>query len=510
VKRRAARLLGTTVSTIALLAGVAGMGAGAPGSPRLKAGPLLPLVASTHRGVAAAGIPAGPSAPGDPVIGASFNGQSDPNFTPPDANGAIGPSVFVEVINSDMAIFNRQGTKLSSATFNTITGDSGSLSDPIVLWDPDTQRFYYNVWNIDTQTMDWGFSRTANPTSTSAFCNYITGFGYATSEFPDYPKLGQTKGFLLIGVNHYPSLSSAHADRTDVLWIQKPQGSDPVTTCPANTFNKGKFTDLRNQDGTIAFTPVPAIQTDPSGTGFVVASSDIECPDICGTGTLITVFAVRANPSNPNTPQITRGHSIQVPGFQPPEDAPQPNPLFKIDTLDGRLTHAVSGVDPSLGKVAVWAAHSVKGGAGAQIRWYEIVPTPVKHPTVADSGVVTHASLWVYDAGISTDRTCNPTGCAHGNAMVLGFTTSSATSIPAVRMVSKVGTGPQSGMVLVANSPAPHSDFGCVQLGYCRWGDYGGATPDPAADPGGPVGKVWLTNQIAGPTAGSWNWEATP
>jgi hypothetical protein len=142
-------------------------------------------------------------------------------------------------------------------TFNTVTGDSGSLSDPMVLWDPDTQRFYYNVWNIGTQTMDWGFSKTANPTSTTAFCNYITGFGYATTEFPDYPKLGQTKGLLLIGVNHYPSLSSAHTDRTDVLWIQKPQGSDPVTTCPANTFNKGKFTDLRSKDGNHRLHPGP-------------------------------------------------------------------------------------------------------------------------------------------------------------------------------------------------------------------------------------------------------------
>ena len=50
----------------------------------------------------------------------------------------------------------------------------------------------------------------------------------------------------------------------------------------------------------------------------------------------------------------------------------------------------------------------------------------------------------------------------------------------------------------------------------CRWGDYGGATPDPAASLSAANGEVWLTNQWT--TGGSvfasgdqtWNWEARP
>jgi len=443
------------------------------------------------------------------VTGTSFPGFADPDFTPPDANGAIGPNTFVEVVNADMAVYNRLGVLMDTASFNTITGDGNQLSDPTVLWDPDTQRFYYNVWDISTQTMDWGFSETDSPASTADWCNYISSFGYTPSEFPDYPKLGQTKNFLLIGVNHYPDLVS-NSDRSDLLWIQKPQGSGPVTTCPPNTFGTGKFTSLKNQDGSHAFTPVPAIQTDPNGIGFVVASSDTECPSLCTTGTLLTVYGLRANPNNPSVPQLSKGHSIRVTPYDPPDDAPQPNPEWNIDTLDARLTHAVSGVDPSSGKVAIWTAHSVKGGAGSQIRWYEILPTPIVHPSLADSGTVTDASLWIYDAGISTDRTCSATACAHGDAMVLGFTTSSATSLPGVQMVSKIGTGPQSAITLVTTSPAPDSSFGCPLLGYCRWGDYGGATPDPAAPQTGATGAVWLTNQTSGPSDGTWNWEATP
>lgn len=90
----------------------------------------------------------------------------------------------------------------------------------------------------------------------------------------------------MIGVNHYPSLTAMHADRSDLLWIDKPQGSAPITTCPlAQTFLHGIFKNLRNQDGSQAFTPVPAIQDDASTSGWVLTSSDVECPDICGTGT---------------------------------------------------------------------------------------------------------------------------------------------------------------------------------------------------------------------------------
>jgi hypothetical protein len=55
-------------------------------------------------------------------------------------------------------------------------------------------------------------------------------------------------------------------------------------------------------------------------------------------------------------------------------------------------------------------------------------------------------------------------------------------------------------------------DFGCAQLGFCRWGDYGGATPDPAASLTAAHGEVWLSQQYVG-TNGSddtWNWEALP
>jgi len=458
-------------------------------------------------------VPAASAGGANPIVGVSWQGINDGSVTPPDTNGAIGPLSYVEIINLKVAIYTRAGALTTSATLGALTGHSQfCLSDPMDLWDPASQRFFYNVWDVCASTMAWGFSKDTNPTSVpGSFCNYTASFGYNPStDIPDYPKLGQTTDFLMIGVNHYPSFSSLHADRTDLLWINKYKDPNPVTTCPSSsTFGTGIFKNLRNGDGTEGFTPVPAIQTDSSGTGWVTTMSDIECPDICGSGTKISIHAFRTNPTNPAVPQFkVTGKDVTVGSFTSPPDAPQKGTSNLLDTLDGRLTHSVSGRDPAHGnKMGVWVSHTVMGSAGAQINWYEINPLPINTPTVIQSGTVSNASLYVFNSGISNDRACDLTGCAHGDSMVLGFSTSSSTAFPATQMVSKIGTGAQSSFVLVKQSSTFDADFSCAPT--CRWGDYGGATPDPTKK-GGSTGEVWLTNEWTNGTNQTWNWEATP
>ena len=462
-------------------------------------------VAAAHASADLAPAPAPRLAP---TIGPSWQGTSQSSVTPPDPNGAIGPNSYVETVNVRMAIYSRTGSSIASANFSSLTGNSNG-SDPMVLWDPDTQRFYYNIWNTGNASMDWGFSKDNNPTTIpGSWCRYETSFGYPTTSFPDYPKLGQTKDFLMIGVNFYPSSSSSQSTSSDLLWISKPQGQGTVTTCPsAGTFTSGKVTGLLNNDGTQAFTPMPAIQTDPSSTGYVLGMSDIECPPVCGTGTKLTVFTIT---NNAGVPAVSAPNSITVGSYTSPPSAPQRNSNRTIDTLDGRITHAVSGFDPNLNAVGVWVSHTVSGGAGSQINWYEV---NTGTGTLAQSGSVSSATSYVFNSGISTDRTCTATTCAHGGAMVLGFTTSSTSAFPAIQMVSKIGSGAVSGFVLVKQSTTSDKNFSCSP---CRWGDYGGATPDPAASLTATNGSVWLSNQWT--TGGSafasgdqtWNWQATP
>ena len=437
--------------------------------------------------------------------GASWQGIAQSNLTPPDPNGAIGPSSYVEIVNQKMAIYSRTGTLIQSG--NLTNFGSGSLSDPMVLWDPDTQRFYFNVWNTNNATMVIGFSKSSNPATvtTTDWCSYTESFGYATGNFPDYPKLGQTKDFLLVGVNLYPSSSSTTSTQSDLLWTAKPQGQAPITTCPAAP-NHGRIQNLLNTDGTQAFTLVPAIQTDPSSTGYVMGSADVECTaNPCGnTGNFLTEFTIT---NSGGTPAVSAPTKISVTTFMVPPSAPQSGTSNKLDTLDGRLTHAVSGFDSRFNTTTIWTVHTIAGGAGSMVKWYEIKVGG----TIAQQGKVNSTSFSFLNGAISNDRACSATSCAFGDSMVIGYTRTSTTSFPTDLMVSKVGAGAQGGATVIHASTTFDKNFSCSP---CRWGDYGGATPDPAANQAGAHGEVWLTNQftkggsVFASGDGTWNWEA--
>jgi hypothetical protein len=453
-----------------------------------------------------------PSAGRDPIVGIEFQGQSDANFTPPDTTGAVGPTRFLEVVNSRFGIYDRAGALLDSGTLNVLAGVSSSriVFDPQALWDPQTQRFYYAAVNSNSfftsHQLVFGWSKTSAPTTDADWCKYSFGFGYTGGDLPDYPKLGDSQDFILIGANVFDGGVSFQS--ADVAYVGKPA---PGTTCPSlSSLRKGKVTDFRDANGTQTFTPIPANQTDASNTIVIVSNDPYEA-----TRNFLTVFAVtpRANEA-PFSGRGPTGKSVPIASYSMPPAAPQSGTSHVLDTLDARVTQAVSAIDPlHSNKVALWTQHAVLGGAGSQVRWYEIDAHAIT-PVTLQTGTVTSGSLYAFNGAISPDRAHDGITAAFGGNMVLGFSTSSSSSFPAIQMVSKVGAGAQSGFVLVQSSPGSNWDFSCDP---CRWGDYAGAVPDPAAPQIGSVGAVWLSNQwnVAGLGSDAvdwrtWIWSATP
>jgi fibronectin type 3 domain-containing protein len=461
-----------------------------------------------------AGVNAGGSTPitspaDPPVAGPSWNGQYETDLTPPDPTGAMGPTSYIELINLRYGIYDRSGALISQGTMQDLTGlPQGDLSDPQIAFDPDTGLFYYSILDFNTNQFGVGWSLNDHPQSAADFCRYVAGFGYGDYYLPDYPKLGLSKDFILIGSNVF--LLQFLYTGSDLAWISKPPAG-PLAGCPSpSTFQFGSFSGLTSQDGSDATTPVPAVQTDPSGTGWVVAAPDVSA----GSADYLTVFPVTKSGSGAAV--LGAARTVFVPSYSVPAAAPQPGGPT-LDTLDGRLERAVSGVDPAQGgAMAVWTAHAVFGGAGSEERWYEIDPV---NATLFQSGVATSDTLSVWNGAVSPDRAVNGSTAVFGESMVMGFSTSSPNDYPAIQMVSKTGGDRQSDFVLVKQSPGPNVDFSCASP-YgppCRWGDYSGASPDPAADPNGTVGAVWLSgewNEASADASGmdwrTWNWRAVP
>jgi hypothetical protein len=442
---------------------------------------------------------------------------NDGTLSPSDSNGSIGPDRYIELINGTSAfggtvgynVYDRTSASLSNGTLNDFAGVASTdfVFDPQVGWDALTGRFYYVMDDITnagsgTNELAFGWSMTSSPSSAANFCHFT--FAYPGNQFPDYPKLGWSQKWGLVGVNVFTSSSGTYVE-SDVFYFMKPPAG---STCP-NSATTGVKTNLLNQDGTQAFTPVPARSTEPNtalSDGIIVANN----PYGAGTQNYITQFTVFPTPA---APFIYPGKAITIAPFAFPPSADQPGLPASISTLDGRLTNAYLSRDPRLGKLAVWTQQTVANATGteSEVRWYELDSLGL---TVLQNGAATDPTGDAYNGAISPDRANNGTTRAFGANMILGFTTSSLTAFTADQMLSKVGAAPQSGFVLIQQSPGLDVDFTCCPN---RWGDYSGASPDPAAPQNGASGMVWLTNMWNDATCNgtnvcwrTWNWGATP
>jgi hypothetical protein len=439
-----------------------------------------------------------------PTVGVSWNGQAEADLAPPDPTGAIGPNSYVQLINLRYGIYRRDATLIEEGDLGALTlFPVGELSDPQIVWDPTAQRYYYLVLDFFNSAYAFGYSKTADPQSSTDFCHYFIGAFYDSLYLPDYPKMAVTQDFVLVGTNVF--LLAAFYTGSDVDWFQKP--TDPV--CPAQLGSGGIFSSLKNANGSQTSTPEPAVSADASSGGWIVGSADVGT----GSANYLTVFKVTKNAQGAAT--ISAPTAVTVGSYQMPANAPQSGTTQVLDTMDSRLTHAVAGYDPRIGATAIWTAHAVFGGAGSEDRWYEISTAG----TLAQSGKVSDPDLYVFNGAISPDRASDDATDASaltGRNMVMGFNTSSPSTFAAIKMVSQRGTGPQSASVLVKQSVGPNVDFSCGSSlpDVCRWGDYGGASPDPLTSTGG---QVWLSAEWNNPaTDGStpvwqtWNWSARP
>jgi hypothetical protein len=419
-------------------------------------------------------------------LDATVNGANQDS--PPDSTGAIGPNHYVEMVNSGIAVYNRfTMAYINSATLQNWLGADPATPycDPQIQWDPSAARWLYTFLFCDTSTssqdVHFGWSRTSDPSNlASGWCHYIVG----TSPYLfDFPKLGHSKTYMLIGGNAYDQTvpGNTTVSSSQVFWIKKPAVS--LSTCPsASTLAVGASPfPLLNPDSTEAFTPVPVNQTTTALNGYVVSAHD----DNGGPQTKLAVWHVDSAGGWHADSDPT------VASFSLPAPAPQLGSTNTIDTGDGRLTQAVG--DPATG---IWTQHTVAGPGGrSMVAWYEIKVVGTTAST-ANSGNITSTTDFVFNGAISprTDT---------GGAAVI-YNRSSATIDPVIaaqiRFTSTSSANMEPGELVLGTSAATDNDFSCNNptLGIpCRWGDYSGASPDPVLK-----NLVWGSNQVTAVTGG--------
>jgi hypothetical protein len=414
-------------------------------------------------------------------------------FTPPDPTGAIGPDNYVELVNSQIGMYDTAGGLLQSDDLQTFLIDNyvppsanptdaidagtdadnpgDSIFDVQTQWDEHSQRWLIATDDVETngQThLVFGWSKSTDPTA--GWCIYRTN---AATSFDDFPKLGHNDTFLLIGSNVFASSSEDSLPLGAHVWAIPKPADGSITTCddrPAlHTFSLS------------AFTPVPANITDDSATGYVVATPS-------QASNAIRLYTV-TGPAG--SPALSGPTTVPVNAWSLPPNVQQPGTTNLIDSADGRLTQAVARQDPDAsGDEAIWTQHTVRSADGqrAEVRWYELDATA---GTKLQEGDVEDPSNSVFNASISP--------AADGTSAALQYNVGGRFHLVTMRARTRT-TGMSGGAMeneqTLGSSSATDDDFTCTRdSGPCRWGDYSGLSPDPSE-----TDVVWGTNQLNGPT----------
>ena len=152
----------------------------------------------------------------------SFAGQSTPNSSPPDTVGDVGPNHYVQMVNSQYQIWNKQGTSLAgptdiSALWSGLPAGTPcrvtNNGDPIVLYDQAADRWMLAQFSISStpDQMCIAYSTTADPTGT------YNAYAFDMPALPDYEKFGVWPDGLYMSTYEFPQLGAYVFDRTAML-----------------------------------------------------------------------------------------------------------------------------------------------------------------------------------------------------------------------------------------------------------------------------------------------------
>ena len=431
--------------------------------------------------------------------------QPNPNFNgigsamrpccPPDPNGDVGPSNYIQAVNSAFQIFDKQGVSLVAPTnINMLwiaAGQNNACSqnnngDPVVVYDNLADRWLISQFAVPNGLFNpptfecIAISQTANPVTGGWFLyQFQFAFGH------DYPKIGVwPDGYYMSDQQGF------FADTTTATSVSA------VVFDRANMLNGNAATFQARAVGGRALTLLPSDldgPAPPAGTpNFYARAVD---GGLWGGADRVDLFAFSVNWGNPAAstltplPALTTAPSDQdLCGARNLFDncVPQPGTTTLLETLPhwsmGHLQYRNFGTRETL-----VFNHTVDadGADHAGIQWFELRRPPggawsifqqgTHSPDAGNPGLADDPHRWM--GSIAMDKLGD---------LALGYSISSSTIFPGIAY-----TGRQVGDPL-GQMPQPETTLvsGTGSQNATRWGDYSSMTVDPVDDC-----RFWYTTQ---------------
>jgi len=406
------------------------------------------------------------------------------SVAPPDTNGAVGLTQYVQWVNLSFAVFDK-------ATGNLITGPIAGNSlwqgfggecqttnrgDPVVSYDKLANRWVFSQFAFEVDSNgnpSSSFTQCVAVSTTSDATGTFNRYSYAYSQLNDYPKLGVWPDAYYFTFNMFSGSSFLGAntcafDRNAML-----NGQSATQICFAS-FQKATLlpSDL---DGT---TPPPA------GSPNYMLNFGSNSLDL---------FKFHVDFVTPSNSTLNGPTSIPVAAFTPLCSAnggrtcvPQSGTSTQLDALGDRLMYRLAYRNFGSHESLV-VNHSVAIGSGGGIRWYEI-QNPNGTPNVVQQSTFAPDSNFRWMGSVAMDRSGD---------IAVGYSVSSSSMFPAIAYAGRTASDPLSTLepeVTVINGGGSQTN------GLTRWGDYSAMQVDPVDDC-----TFWYTTEYLKST-GSFNW----
>ncbi len=419
--------------------------------------------------------------PFTPVVGTSFEGLGagqygfTVNSAPPDTNGTVGATQYVQWVNSSFAIFNKStGALIAGPTAgNTLwSGFGGGCQtnndgDPVVLYDKAAQRWVFSQFSVTTTPYLQCIAVSTTSDATGTFNRY--SFQY--SNFDDYPKMGvwsdgYYETFNMFNGNTFVGADACAYNRTAML-----AGSAATQVC----FQQGSSV------GGLLPSDIDGTTAPPAGSPNYML--------YFGTNNL-NLFKFHVDFTTPSNSTFTGPTVIPVAAFSPlcggGTCVPQSGTTQQLDSLADRLMYRLAyrnfGTHESL-----VVNHSVTAGSSGGVRWYEI-QNPSGTPTVAQQSTFAPDSNYRWMGSIAMDQ---------AGDMAAGYSVAGSSLSPTIRYTGRVPTDPSGTMEAEVNVV---TGTGSQTTGLSRWGDYSAMQVDPVDDC-----TFWYTTEYI-KTNGTFNW----
>lgn len=395
-------------------------------------------------------------------------------FSPPDSNGAVGATQYVQWVNAEFAVFDKAtgallaGPTPGNALWNGFGGgcESNNDGDPIVQYDKVANRWVLSQFSISTLPYTECLAVSTTSDATGTYNRYSFSFG--NTAFADYPKLGVWPDAYYMSFNLFQNGSTflgadaCALDRNNMLAgnaatiLCFPQNSTVASLLPSD------------MDGTI-----PPAAGEPAF--FMNFGKNV-----------IQLWSFHADFTTPtnstfNGPVVLPVASFTARCFR--SCVVQPGTTQKLDALGDRPMYRLAYRQFPNGTEALTFNHSISTG----IRWYEVY-SPNGTPTLFQQGTFGPDSNTRWMASLAMDQ---------AGDMALGYSLSSSSVYPSVYFTGRVSGDPLGSM---EGEQSVVSGSGSQTGGQNRWGDYSAMTVDPVDDC-----TFWYTQEYIQST-GSFNW----